>query len=680
MEEFNSSHKNNPYIQVGANLKYMTATTLKERLSKELKFDPFVTFFDKKPLESNHKNSPRSIAKLLDLFGEKIYNHWKERKIERKGKPISPALKFEDPNANEKDNDNDPYVCFRRREFRQARKTRRADNLGIEKIRLLQRSLHRARDIMLNVSQREILKLENWKSERKVFKLRCEAKNVKRIANIQGDDHLFYPYKRRKIVKIKDEEEEKEKERDAVRTKRERKNKAERDHNLPPNANRDRQITPSINQDNASSSTQPYVKLPPSKIPDMDLVTVSLVLREKNETIKRAVHEKLKKRRENDKGFINLTDDPYQPYFDVSSNKTLKDKELNHIPYSSIAATNLHQINTTNYINDALRKVLAEGKAPLPGTRTFKGSSGDLIPSEPFPHLQTLLQGQLESKKASNGYIARLLRSIDANDYGVYVNGFGDNSIDDEEKENNISEPIFRLRRRVGRYNTKFVDRRVSQKHDVVDEFLTFNGDEANNNNEDEDEDEESMQVDKISDVSNVYDSKVDILNRYKSNWKFDNETEQYSSNLEHPFSLDPSRLNSISDDTQSIRFASMLLSKSYDLLRDSVHQRQQTYIQQARMRAAIQQQQMRKANLADQNRSKTNTTNTNTNSTTSGSTSNNANSSSNSNTNTNPNTNTNSNSNSNSNITSKADNLSSGSNSRSNQSPNSSRPVPTKK
>lgn len=142
-----------------------------------------------------------------------------------------------------------------------------------------------------------------------------------------------------------------------------------------------------LDQSSTTSSTQPYVKLPPSKIPDMDLVTVSLVLKEKNETIKRAVLEKLRKRKEQDKGFMNVTDDPYQPYFNISTNKD--GKELNHIPYSSIAAANFHQINITNYLSDSLKKLLEDGKKSLPGMKTFRGSNGELIPSKAFPHLSS---------------------------------------------------------------------------------------------------------------------------------------------------------------------------------------------------------------------------------------------------------------------------------------------------
>ncbi|CAH6723444.1 enhancer of polycomb-like protein 1 [[Candida] jaroonii] len=578
LEEVKSSSKNNPYVQSGANLKYISSTTLKERLSKELSFEPFTTFFDKYPFNDNdNKKSPRSISKLLDLFGEPVYNHWKERKIERKGKSVFPTLKFEDPNANEKDNDNDPYICFRRREFRQARKTRRADNLGIEKIRLLQKSLHRARDIMFNVSQREIMKLQQYQSEYKVFKLRCEAKTLKRNQNVLGDDHLFYPHKKKKIIRIKEEEEEREREeKEKEKIRRERKYKEAKDLQRLSN-----QTSQNIQTDNGSSSTQPYIKLPQSKIPDMDLVTVSLVLKEKQDTIRRAVLEKLRKRKELDKNFVNLTDDPYQPYFDISTNYKIQDNDLRHIPYSSISSSSLHQMNTSNILNETLKNYLEDGKKPLPGVRTFNGKSGELIPSSPFPHLNTLLNDHiLKDVSSQGGYIEEFLKNIESDNYNVYVNGF-ENKVkkNDDINETNISDPLFRIRRRVGRFNRNFIDRRIKNNNEEFNKFI----------------DEEKKEIEKEN--HDVYHNESDSLKRLKSNWKFDNESDEYNNHINSPFSMDPSRLNSISDETQSIRFGSMLLSKSYELLRESVHQRQQAYIQQARMRALQQQQQQQLRN-----------------------------------------------------------------------------------
>lgn len=628
LEEFNSSTSSSPYVQLGNSYKYMTTSTVKEKLLKELKHEPFVTLFDKNPEEQSLTTTTRPIPKLLELFGRPVYEFWKNRKIERKGKQIHPSLKFEDPNASEKDNDNDPYICFRRREFRQARKTRRADTLGAERIRLLQKSLHLARNLIFSVCQREIIKLQTWESEHQIFKLRSEAKNLKRVVGVKGDDYLFYPHKRRKVAKVKEQDDDKEvlpiKARGQKRNKdvldsmaKDKYASATTAHQQHLQHQAQLQLQQQAQQEqSSSSSTQPYVKLPPSKIPDMDLVTVSLVLKEKNETIKRAVLDKLQKRREQDKGFINVTDDPYQPFFNISTNDKDKNKELSHIPYSSIAASSYHQINTTNYMNEGLKKLLENGKVPLPGIKTFRGTNGELIPSKNFPHLLTLLQNHINNNKNNSvSYVAQLLHNIDTNNFSAYSHGYGRQyqqirekleqqrhqilhynqqypSLDEDEDQERVSDPIFRLRKRVGRANRTFVDRRglIERPNDVIDEFLKFDDDE-----------DDSMDVDTVTDknksVPNVYDCKSDLINRLDSHWQFDNDFTEYQNGLKEPFSLDPSKLNCISDDTQSIRFGSMLLSKSYDLLRESAHQRQ-LLIQQARMRALQQQQQHNNRNI----------------------------------------------------------------------------------
>lgn len=578
MEEFSSNTvSTNPYTQVGTRLNYLSTAALKEKLSQELKWKPFVTTFDKQ----NNIGGVRAIPKLLDLFGESIYNHWKARKLERKGKFIHPNLKFEDPSANEKENDADPYICFRRREFRQARKTRRADTLGAERIRILQKSLISAREIILNVAQREILKLQNFEVDEEIFKLRGEAKTLKRSVGIKGDDHLFYPHKRKKIIKIRDEEE-------TIKKEKRMSTREQASISLPGsnNNNAKQSAQQAQNQQETSSSSQPYVKLPPSKIPDMDLVTVSLVLKEKNDTIKRAVMEKLRKRKEQDKGYINLTDDPYQPFFNITTNND-NFKEITHIPYSSIAAANYHQINTTNYLNDSVKKIVEDGKKSLPGVKTLRGSNGELIPSKAFPHLSTLLQYGKDKyrNQDSVGYIAQLLSNIESSNYNTYNNGYG--QIESDEKEDNpLSDPIFRLRKRQGRNNRTFIDRRslVQRPDDLLNDFINFEGDSDNDKVTDADGDVDMTSP--SSTIPNVYDSRIDVVTRLDSRWKFDSDLSEAQRGVLDPFGLDPSRLNSISDDTQSIRFGSMLLSKSYGLLRDAVHQKQQLYLQQVRLRA----------------------------------------------------------------------------------------------
>lgn len=564
LDEYNSSGK------FTSTTNYILTISLKDRLSKELQYKPFVTQFDKPNPEGTKE--PRTVAKLLILFGEKIYNHWKVRKIERRGKSIVPSLKFEDPNATEKDNDNDPYICFRRREFRQARKTRRADTIGGERIRLLQKSLHRASDLVMSVCKREILKLQSLESENEIFKLRCEGKSLKRTVGVKGDDYLYYPHKRKKEIKPKPKEEETISKGSSSHNQGLQQSRKDHSHSHTPNpaatgvnAANNKSIP---NIQDQTSSTQPYVKLPPSKIPDMDLVTVSLVLKEKNETIKRAVLEKLRKRREMDKGYINATDDPYEPYFNISTKEV---QELSHIPYSSVAASSFHEFITSNYIDNSMKSYLDEGEKPLPLMKTFKGSTGELAPSKPFPHLQTFMESEMSTN--SEGYVAQLLHNIETNNFSAYSNGYGQtiqNSSYGGQIQGELSEPIFKLRKRIGR-GGMYIDRRGLFKGDV-ERFM------------DMDVDSEDNSVTPTA-FPESYKCKEDSLKRLESRWRFDNDLSENEAGLERPFSLDPSKLNCISDDTQSIRFGSMLLAKSYDLLREAVQQKQQVFMQQ-RMRA----------------------------------------------------------------------------------------------
>lgn len=570
MEEINS--KDNTHNS----LKYLSTSALKDKLLKELNFEPFVTLFDKNVEATDVSERVRPLPKLFDLFGRAVYEHWKKRKVSRKGRHIHPSLKFEDPNASEKDNDSDPYICFRRREFRQARKTRRADTVGSERIRLLQKSLHRARSLILDVAQREIIKAQVYESEHEIFKLRCDAKTHKRALGVKGDDHLFYPHKRKKTIRIRDDEDEREAKLRARKKEREEMAAASALVSVP----RERYtngLVSHVQPQETLSSTQPYVKLPPSKIPDMDLVTVSLVLKEKNETIKRAVLEKLRKRKDQDHGLVNVTDDAYQPFFNISTGDPAG-KELSHMPYSSIAASSFHQINTSNYIDETLKKLVEEGKHPLPGIKTVRGSDGELVPSKPFPHLSTLINNRI-SKANTNGYVAQLFSNIESNNFSAYTHGYQQ----DNDTEGEVSGPIFRMRKRVGRANRLYVDRRgLFERPTEALEPLSKEG---------------------ASGGTNVYDSGIDTLKRLDSRWKFDDDATAIEKGVQDPFCLDPSKLNCINEDTQSIRFGSMLLSKSYDLLRESVHQRQ-LLIQQARMRALQQQQHRQQAPKKDDHKS----------------------------------------------------------------------------
>lgn len=84
--------------------------------------------------------------------------------------------------------DGDPYVCFRRREVRQIRKTRGRDAQSAEKLRRLRKELEDARQLVAFVRQRELARKEMFIIEKQVFQQRAEVKDMKRKLGIKDDD------------------------------------------------------------------------------------------------------------------------------------------------------------------------------------------------------------------------------------------------------------------------------------------------------------------------------------------------------------------------------------------------------------------------------------------------------------------------------------------------------------
>ncbi|KTW27378.1 hypothetical protein T552_02357 [Pneumocystis carinii B80] len=126
-------------------------------------------------------------------FAKKIYPYWKHRRISNNGKQLMPSLRFEE---NEKD-DNDPYICFRRREIRQIRKTRRSDAQSSEKLRKLRSEMEQARNLIELVVRREQLKKESILLEQRIFNQRCYVKEIKRKLGIKDDDDDLVSHKKK---------------------------------------------------------------------------------------------------------------------------------------------------------------------------------------------------------------------------------------------------------------------------------------------------------------------------------------------------------------------------------------------------------------------------------------------------------------------------------------------------
>ncbi|KAF8859574.1 putative enhancer of polycomb-like protein 1 [Acephala macrosclerotiorum] len=122
--------------------------------------------------------------KLMGIASE-IYQHWRRCRQESGGHQLQPSLKFE---KNQTDDDGDPYVCFRRRDVRQTRKTRARDTQSVEKIKRMRKELDEGRQLIDMALQRELTKRELLKCDKSIFEQRAEVKKTKIKLGIKTDD------------------------------------------------------------------------------------------------------------------------------------------------------------------------------------------------------------------------------------------------------------------------------------------------------------------------------------------------------------------------------------------------------------------------------------------------------------------------------------------------------------
>ncbi|WVF68779.1 hypothetical protein IAT40_003551 [Kwoniella sp. CBS 6097] len=125
-------------------------------------------------LPSNEIPKTLPDLKVLSRMARNVYPHWKARREEREGKSIMPALNYDETN------DNDPYVCFRRRDIRAHRKTRRTDNFSIEQFQKLQSELRNAHNLAQMVVRRETEKKALFKADQEVWEAKWKLFEIKR--------------------------------------------------------------------------------------------------------------------------------------------------------------------------------------------------------------------------------------------------------------------------------------------------------------------------------------------------------------------------------------------------------------------------------------------------------------------------------------------------------------------
>jgi enhancer of polycomb-like protein len=129
--------------------------------------------------EWSPQNAYRNLAALKES-ARVIYSFWKERKEQRQGKSLIPALNFDESNES------DPYVCFRRREVKTIRKTRKTDVLHLEKLLKLRLEMQQAVTLMTLMAHRERTKRASLAQDKHCWQVTRDFLDVKRQWNIQG--------------------------------------------------------------------------------------------------------------------------------------------------------------------------------------------------------------------------------------------------------------------------------------------------------------------------------------------------------------------------------------------------------------------------------------------------------------------------------------------------------------
>ncbi|KAI1180909.1 enhancer of polycomb-like-domain-containing protein [Nemania sp. FL0916] len=123
--------------------------------------------------------------KSAQVHGKSIYEYWRARRHDTGNKSLHPSLKFE---KHQEHDDMDPYVCFRRREVRQTRKTRARDVQVADKLKKLRKELEDGRQLVVFAHKREVLKRELLKTDKLVYEQRAKLKETKIKLNIKADD------------------------------------------------------------------------------------------------------------------------------------------------------------------------------------------------------------------------------------------------------------------------------------------------------------------------------------------------------------------------------------------------------------------------------------------------------------------------------------------------------------
>lgn len=115
---------------------------------------------------------------LLVRIARNVFPYWQQRKEQRGGKSIIPSLNLS------WSEENDPYICFRRRDKPVTRKTRNRDLTSSDRMTRVQSELTQAMALVRMVSEREKQKKKSFLAEKDIWQARYQLLDVKRKTGV----------------------------------------------------------------------------------------------------------------------------------------------------------------------------------------------------------------------------------------------------------------------------------------------------------------------------------------------------------------------------------------------------------------------------------------------------------------------------------------------------------------
>ncbi|KAI9596053.1 enhancer of polycomb-like-domain-containing protein [Syncephalis fuscata] len=192
------------------------------------------------------------------------------------GLSIMPQLKTDEQSQKE----SDPYLCFRRREVKPMRKTRRSDAQSLDKLRQLRSELHQACHLLEMVDRREKMRQESLALEQLCFDQKMIMRELRQKYNFKDESDGLYHVKK-KLKKVE------------TRHLLSGLSKQQRSAHGHAN-NNGLSILPNEGEDGYGRGT----------------TTASA----HDELFAKRIEEELQQRRLRDVGWYDITEDPYQPF------------------------------------------------------------------------------------------------------------------------------------------------------------------------------------------------------------------------------------------------------------------------------------------------------------------------------------------------------------------------------